>query len=185
MPSTDADQHRVSAHPIPEDIKAVTGPSEALGLRNLADMVESAARRYARQKAFTAVVPNGMNGSLTFAQVDQLADAFAAYLREELKVPEGTRVAVQLPNGLAYPVAAFGIFKAGCVLVNTNPLYTAAEMEHQFRDSGAQVLVITELFADKLDGLMERTSLRHVVVASVPELFPAIPRGIVRAVQTP
>lgn len=183
MPSIDADQHRDSAHPLSKDIKAMAGPSEALGLRNLADMVEAAARRYSRQKAFTAVVPNGMNGSLTFAQVDQLADAFAAYLREELKVPEGTRVAVQLPNGLAYPVAVFGTFKAGCVLVNTNPLYTAAEMEHQFRDAGAQVLVITELFVDKLDGLLERTSLRHIVVASVPELFPAIPRGIVRAVQ--
>ena len=122
MPSTDAVQLRDSAQPGPQDIKAVAGPSDTLGLRNLAEMVEAAAGRYASQKAFTAVVANGMNGSLTFAQVDQLADAFAAYLREELKVPEGTRVAVQLPNGLAYPVVVFGTFKAGCMLVNTNPL---------------------------------------------------------------
>ena len=151
--------------------------------RNLAAMVHAASRQYAAQKAFTAVVPNGMNGSLSFRQVDELSDAFAAYLREELGLAEGTRVAVQLPNGLAYPVAAFGIFKAGCVLVNTNPLYTPAEMEHQFRDSGAEALVITELFADKLDALVGRTPVRHVIVASVPEMFPAVPRGIVRAVQ--
>ena len=150
---------------------------------SLAAMVHAASRQYASQKAFTTVVPNGMNGSLSYAQVDALSDAFAAYLREELGLAEGARVAVQLPNGLAYPVAAFGILKAGCVLVNTSPLYTPAEMEHQFRDSGAEALVITELFADKLDALVGKTPVRHVVVASVPEMFPAVPRGIVRAVQ--
>jgi long-chain acyl-CoA synthetase len=112
-----------------------------------------------------------------------LSDAFAAYLREELKIAEGARVAVQLPNSLPYPVVAFGVFKAGCVLVNTNPLYTPAEMKHQFVDSGAEVLVITELFADKLEELLGSIPVRHVVVASVPEMFPAIPRGIVRGVQ--
>ena len=150
---------------------------------NLAAMVHAASERYTSQKAFTAVVPNGMNGSLSFAQVDALSDAFAAYLREELGLAAGARVAVQLPNGLAYPVAAFGIFKAGCVLVNTNPLYTPEEMAHQFSDSGAEALVITELFADKLDALAGRTQVRHVIVASVPEMFPAVQRGIVRAVQ--
>ena len=150
---------------------------------SLAALVAAASERYAAQTAFTTVVPNGMNGSLSFAEVDSLSDAFAAYLREELGLAPGARVAVQLPNGLAYPVAAFGVFKAGCVLVNTNPLYTPSEMRHQFCDSGAEALVITELFADKLDALVGQTPVRHVVVASVPELFPAVPRGIVRAVQ--
>ena len=150
---------------------------------SLAALVAAASERYAAQTAFTTVVPNGMNGSLSFAEVDSLSDAFAAYLREELGLAPGARVAVQLPNGLAYPVAAFGVFKAGCVLVNTNPLYTPSEMRHQFCDAGAEALVITELFADKLDALVGQTPVRHVVVASVPELFPAVPRGIVRAVQ--
>jgi len=150
---------------------------------SLAALVAAASERYAAQTAFTTVVPNGMNGSLSFAEVDSLSDAFAAYLREELGLAPGARVAVQLPNGLAYPVAAFGVFKAGCMLVNTNPLYTPSEMRHQFCDAGAEVLVITELFADKLDALVGQTPVRHVVVASVPELFPAVPRGIVRAVQ--
>jgi len=150
---------------------------------SLAAMVDAASREFAALKAFTTVVPNGMNGSLSFAQVDELSDAFAAFLRGELGLAAGARVAVQLPNGLAYPVVAFGVLKAGCVLVNTNPLYTRPEMQHQFRDSGAEVLVITELFADKLDAVVGPTPVRHVVVAGVPELFPAVPRGIVRAVQ--
>jgi long-chain acyl-CoA synthetase len=150
---------------------------------SLAAMVAEASRTYAKQIAFTCVVPNGMNGSLRFAEVDELSDAFAAYLREELKLAPGSRVALQLPNGLAYPVAAFGVFKAGCVLVNTNPLYTPSEMKHQFVDADVQALVITELFADKLEALAGATPVKHVVVASVPEMFPAIPRGIVRGVQ--
>lgn len=136
-----------------------------------------------KQKAFTCVMPNGMNGSLRFAEVDALSDAFASYLRTDLGLQAGDRVAVQLPNSLGYPVVAFGVFKAGCVLVNTNPLYTASEMVHQFNDAGARVLVIVDMFADKLPEVMANTKLEHVVVASVAEFFPAVPRGIIRAVQ--
>ncbi|MFM2398190.1 MAG: Long-chain-fatty-acid--CoA ligase [Pseudomonadota bacterium] len=156
---------------------------EPLAYSSLPHLVYSASRSYADQVAFTAVVPNGMNGSLTYAQIARMSDAFAAYLREELKLPAGTRVALQLPNGLAYPIAAFGVLKAGCVLVNTNPLYTPSEMAHQFNDSGAQVLVVVEMFADKVGEILAKTGIKHVIVASVPELFPAVPRGIVRAVQ--
>jgi long-chain acyl-CoA synthetase len=77
-------------------------------------------------------MPNGMNGSLTYAQIDTLSDNFASYLREVVGLKQGDRVAVQMPNCLAYPIVAFGVFKAGLVLVNTNPLYTAPEMIHQF-----------------------------------------------------
>jgi len=103
-----------------------------------------------QEDAFTQVMPNGMNGSLTYAQVESLSDDFAAYLREELGLAQGDRVAVQMPNCLAYPIVAFGVFKAGCVLVNTNPLYTPSEMVHQFSDSGATALVIIDMFADRL-----------------------------------
>lgn len=150
---------------------------------NLAHMVESACERFAKQTAFTAVVPNGMNGSLSFAQVGELSDAFAVYLREVCGLKAGDRVAVQLPNGLAYPVVAFGIFKAGCVLVNTNPLYTPSEMAHQFKDSGARVLVIVDMFADKLAEVIPKTDIERIVLAGVSEMFPAIPNMIVRGVQ--
>ncbi|MDM6938228.1 AMP-binding protein, partial [Klebsiella michiganensis] len=87
--------------------------------RNLAHLVHETCRQHAGKTAFTCVVPNGMNGSLSFAQVDEMSDAFAAFLHHECDVRRGARVAVQLPNGLAYPVVAFGVFKAGAVLVNT------------------------------------------------------------------
>ena len=154
---------------------------------SLAALVHDACSRYAqsapRQAAFTCVVPNGMNGSLTFAQVDALSDAFAGYLRGVLGLQAGDRVAVQLPNCLAYPVVAFGVFKAGCVLVNTNPLYTETEMVHQLKDAGAQALVIIDLFADKLPAVLAQTGLKHVVLADVTAFFPAVPRAVVRAVQ--
>ncbi len=151
--------------------------------QNLAHMVHSACERYAKKTAFTAVVPNGMNGSLSFAQVGELSDAFAVYLREVCGLKAGDRVAVQLPNGLAYPVVAFGVFKAGCVLVNTNPLYTPSEMAHQFKDSGARVLVLVDMFADKLAEVIPKTDIERVVLAGVSEMFPAVPNLIVRGVQ--
>ncbi len=151
--------------------------------QNLAHLVDQACTRYGSKKAFTAVVPNGMNGSLSYQQLGQLSDAFAVYLRQVCGLNAGDRVAVQLPNGLAYPVVAFGVFKAGCVLVNTNPLYTPSEMAHQFKDSGARVLVIVDMFADKLAEVLPKTAIERVVLAGVSELFPAVPNLIVRGVQ--
>ncbi|MCC5968957.1 MAG: AMP-binding protein [Pararhodobacter sp.] len=150
---------------------------------NLAALVKDACTRFADRLAFTCVVPNGMNGSLTFAQVDAMSDAFAAFLRHDCGLKPGARVAVQLPNGLPYPVVAFGVLKAGCVLVNTNPLYTPSEMVHQFNDSGAEVLVIVDMFADKLAQVIPQTGIRTVVLAGVPEFFPRIPQTVVRGVQ--
>jgi long-chain acyl-CoA synthetase len=150
---------------------------------NLVALAREAGARHADRIAFTCVVPNGMNGSLRYREVESASDAFAAYLRVTLRLAAGARVAVQMPNGLAYPVVVLGTWKAGCVLVNTNPLYTAAEMIHQFNDASVEVLVLVELFADKLLDVLPRTGVRHVVVTSVPEFFPAIPRVIVRAVQ--
>ena len=124
-----------------------------------------------------------MNGSLTFKQVDEHSDAFAAYLRKTLSLPAGARDAVQMPNSLGYPVVALGVLKAGCVLVNVNPLYTVSELVHQLNDAEATALVIVDMFAGKLPDVMRQTGIKHVVVAAVTEFFPAIPHVIVRGVQ--
>jgi long-chain acyl-CoA synthetase len=149
---------------------------------HLAELIRSAAQRYAQQPAFTTCMPNGMHGSLTYAQIDAYSDAFAAYLREVVGLAPGARVALQTPNCLAYPVVAFGVFKAGCVLVNMNPLYTAAEMTHQLADSGAEVLVVADLFADKLPQVLPATPLRRVVVCELTQFFARVPRAVIRAV---
>jgi long-chain acyl-CoA synthetase len=149
---------------------------------NLAALISESAERFADRRAFTSCMPNGMNGTLSYAQVDEASDAFAVYLREGLGLAQGSRVAVQLPNCLSYPVVVFGILKAGCVLVNTNPLYAVSEMMHQFRDSGAEALVIVDMFVDKLPEVLPHTAIRHVVVTSLAQFFPPVVRQVVQAV---
>ncbi|MEL6689102.1 MAG: AMP-binding protein [Pseudomonadota bacterium] len=151
--------------------------------RNLPDLVRSVADTYGKAKAFTAVLPNGMNGTLTFKQVDEMSDALAVYLREVAGLSAGDRVAVQMPNCLGFPVAAFAIFKAGCVLVNVNPLYTTEEMAKQFEDAEPHALIIIDLFADKIPGATKGHPIPNVIVTRVAEFFPAAPRGIVGLIQ--
>jgi len=150
---------------------------------NLPEMLKKASTEYAKTIAFTQVMPNGMNGSLTYAKIDSLSDDFAAYLKEVLKLKPGARVAVQMPNCLSYPIVAFGIMKAGLVLVNTNPLYTEPEMIHQFSDSGAEALVVIDMFADRLPGVLPKTKIKTVVTVKISEYFPPVVGGIIRLVQ--
>lgn len=156
---------------------------EKVPYANLPELLKEAVATYSKTKAFTQVMPNGMNGSLTFAQIDTLSDNFAAYLREVVGLKQGDRVAVQMPNCLAYPIVAFGVFKAGLVLVNTNPLYTAPEMIHQFSDSGASALVVSDMFADRLEAVLPKTKIKTVVTVQISEFFPPIVAGIIRLVQ--
>lgn len=149
---------------------------------NIPAMAVAAARAYGKQKAFTCVMPNGMYGTLTFDEVDRMSDGFAVYLRETLGLKAGARVAIQSPNSLVTPVAAFGILKAGCVLVNVNPLYTAHEMKHQFNDAGVEALVIVDMFADKLAEILTDTGVKHVLMSSVPSFFPPVVRHIIKGI---
>ncbi len=156
---------------------------ETAHYRTIGDMVSAVAHLYDKKPAFTACLPNGMNGSLTFAQVDEMSDGLAVYLRETAGIKQGDRVALQVPNGLSFPIAAFAIMKAGCVLVNVNPLYTAEEMAHQFADAEPQALIVVDMFADKLTQAVKSHPIPNIIITQVAEFFPAMPRGIVRLVQ--
>jgi long-chain acyl-CoA synthetase len=151
--------------------------------RNMPELLRTAASRYGGDIAFTQCMPNGMNGSLRYRDVDRLSDQFATYLREVAGLEAGDRVAVQMPNCLSYPIVAFGVLKAGCVLVNTNPLYTASEMKHQFRDSGARALVIIDMFADRLPDVLPHSAIETVVTVKVSEFFPPVIGRVIRLVQ--
>jgi len=150
--------------------------------QNLAELCHLGKMAHGCRKAFTLVMPNGMNGSLSYTDVERLSDEFAVYLREVLKVSSGTRVAVQLPNSLIYPIVTFGIFKASCILVNTNPLYTVSEMIYQFNDSGAEVLITADLFGDKAAQVFGQTPLRHLIISRLPEFLPILPLLIAQGV---
>ncbi len=120
--------------------------------RTIADLVRSVASTFDEAPAFTTCLPNGMNGALSFRQVDEMSDAFAVYRREIAGLRKGDGVALQMPNCLSFPVAAFGILKAGCVLVNVNPLYTAEEMARQFTDATPSALVIVDMLRKQSRG---------------------------------
>jgi long-chain acyl-CoA synthetase len=152
--------------------------------RLLGDIAPDLAARRATARAFTTIMPNGMAASLSFADVDRYSDDFAAFLREKLRLEAGARVAVQIPNGLAFPVAAFGIFKAGCVLVNVNPLYTAHEMAHLFQDAEPAAIVAIDMFADKLANAIEQAPIPHVIMTKAASLFPMASRCLIGFVQT-
>jgi long-chain acyl-CoA synthetase len=174
----------MSEHPWLKHYPAGTRPEIGeIRHRHLPDLLGRAAERHAEAIAFTQCMPNGMNGSLRYAEVERLADEFATYLREVAGLRQGDRVAVQMPNCLSYPVVAFGVLRAGCVLVNTNPLYTAAEMTGQFADAEARALVIVDMFADRLPEVLPNTRIETVITVGIAEFFPSLIGGIVRLVQ--
>ena len=145
--------------------------------------IRAASATYAKQVAFTLGLPNGSQGGITFEDTDRLSDQFAVYLREVAGLRPGDRIAIQMPNCLAYPVVVFGILKAGLVMANTNPLYTTTEMAHQFSDSGSAALVVIDLFANKVAEVLPRTSIKTVIVVGIADLLPPLKKLLIGAVQ--
>ncbi len=139
--------------------------------RSLRDMIERSFSKYPDNPAFT-----NMGTTLSYRQLDELSMKFAAYLQRKLGLTRGERVAVMLPNILQYPVALCGIFRAGLVAVNVNPLYTARELEHQLKDSGARAILILENFGHVLEEVMADTDVEHVITTSTGDLL-AKPKG--------
>lgn len=133
---------------------------------SLADVFSQGVRQFADRPAYV-----NMGKTITYAELDRLSAQFAGYLQGELKLPRGSRVALMMPNLLQYPIAMFGALRAGYTVVNVNPLYTARELEHQLRDSGADTIVIVENFARTLEDVLQRLKVRNVVVTSLGELL--------------
>ncbi len=145
--------------------------------------IRDAVQQFRPQTAFTLGLPNGVQGGITYDEVDRFSDQVAVYLREVLGLRPGDRVAIFMPNCLAYPVVVFGILTAGLVMVNTNPLYKVPEMVHQLADSGSVALITIDLFAPKVAEALPSTPVRSVVVVSIADLLSPFRRFVVRAVQ--
>jgi long-chain acyl-CoA synthetase len=146
----------------PPGVPAEIDPKQYASVRDLFD--ESVAR-YGDRPAYHC-----MGKTISFAELDRLSAQFGAWL-QSVGCAKGARVAVMMPNVLQYPVCIFGILRAGCTVVNVNPLYTARELEHQLADSGAEVIVILENFARTLEEVRSRTPVKHVVVAALGDLL--------------
>ncbi|CRG50684.1 long-chain-fatty-acid--CoA ligase [Yersinia wautersii] len=149
----------------PADVPAEIDPDR---YSSLIDMFENAALRYADQPAFI-----NMGEVMTFRKLEERSRAFAAYLQQGLGLQKGDRVALMMPNLLQYPIALFGVLRAGMIVVNVNPLYTPRELEHQLSDSGAVAIVIVSNFAHTLEKVVFKTQVRHVILTRMGDQLSA------------
>ena len=138
---------------------------------SLAAMLIEACRQHAERPAFEC-----LGAQMSYTEWDRDSRDFAAFLVEEANCHAGDRVAIMLPNMLAYPVAFLGALRAGMIVVNVNPLYTPRELQQQLADSGAEVIVILENFAHKLQDVIAATKIRHVVVSRLGDFVPMLKR---------
>ncbi len=145
---------------------------------SLPDMLAVGFQKYANKTAFIHL---GL--SITYAELDEWSKNFAAFLQKKTNLKKGDAIAIQMPNVMAYPVVMFGALRAGLVVVNTNPLYTPREMEHQFNDSKAKAIVILANFASVLEKVLPHTpELKTVIVTEIGDLLPFPKRLIVNSV---
>jgi long-chain acyl-CoA synthetase len=138
--------------------------------RSVGDLFDKSVAQFAARPAYAC-----MGRTIGFGELERLSRAFGAWLQAK-GLAKGARVAIMLPNVLQYPVALYGTLRAGCTVVNVNPLYTARELEHQLKDSGAEAIVILENFAHVLQAVRARTPVKHVLVTSLGELLG--PKGL-------
>jgi long-chain acyl-CoA synthetase len=144
---------------------------------SIPDFLEQSFQKFATKPAFHC-----MGKTLSYAEIDRLSHQFACYLQNDLKLSRGDRVALMMPNILQYPVALFGILRAGMIAVNCNPLYTPRELEHQLKDSGSKAIVIVANFAKTLEQALPKTDVKHVIVTEIGDLLGFPKKYIVNAV---
>lgn len=146
----------------PAGIPAEIDVNEYTSLR---EVLEESCAKFGSRPAYSC-----MGRTITFADLDKLSAAFGAFLQGR-GLTKGTRVALMMPNVLQYPVCLFGILRAGCTVVNVNPLYTPRELEHQLTDSGAEMIVVVENFAHTLAEVISKTQVKHVIVTTIGEML--------------
>ncbi|MBQ0741948.1 MAG: long-chain-fatty-acid--CoA ligase FadD1 [Pseudomonas sp.] len=144
---------------------------------NILAVLKESCQRFADKPAFT-----NLGKTLTYGEMYKLSGDFAAYLQKHSGLQPGDRVAIQMPNVLQYPIAVFGAMRAGYVVVNTNPLYTPREMEHQFNDSGAKLLICLANMAHLAEQVVPKTGVKKVIVTEVGDMLPPLKRTLINFV---
>jgi len=143
---------------------------------SIIDVFDQACVKHAKLAAFS-----NMGVTLTYADLDRLSAAFASYLQQHTDLEPGDRIAVQMPNVLQFPIAVFGAIRAGLVVVNTNPLYTAREMRHQFQDSGAKALIYMNMFGHLVQEVLPDTEIKYLFEARMGDMLPGLKGMLVNA----
>ncbi|MBL6951317.1 MAG: AMP-binding protein [Alphaproteobacteria bacterium] len=145
----------------------------------IVELINDAGAKYATRSAATTILPNGATATINYGDLLEHAKNFAVYLRESAGLQRGETVALMTPNCIDFTIAASGAFLAGAACTNINPLYTAPELEHQLNDSHAKVLVIIDMFGDKVDEVIGKTGVRQVVKISLLDFFPPMKKLII------
>ncbi|MCB0351432.1 MAG: AMP-binding protein, partial [Bdellovibrionales bacterium] len=140
---------------------------------SITQLFEESVTKYRDLVAYT-----NMGGTLTYGELDELSRDFAAYLQNKVGLKKGDRIAIQMPNLIQYPIALFGALRAGLIVVNTNPLYTAREMKHQFNDSGAKAILILANFAYNLEEILPETKIETVIVTELGDML-GFPKSLI------
>jgi len=143
---------------------------------SVVDVFEKSCKKFSDRPAFSSV-----GVTLTYGELDKLTKDFAAYLQNKTNLKPGDRIAIQLPNLTQYPIVVFGAMRAGLVIVNTNPLYTKRELEHQFNDSGAKALVVLANMASIAQEVIPHTAIEHVLVTEIADMHPLLKRTVMNA----
>ena len=144
---------------------------------NIQAVLKESCQRFADKPAFS-----NMGKTLTYGELYELSGVFAAYLQNHTDLKAGDRIAVQLPNVLQYPVVVFGALRAGMIVVNTNPLYTAREMRHQFKDAGVRALVYLNMFGKLVQEVLPDTEIEYLIEARMGDLLPSLKGWLVNTV---
>ncbi|WP_317133911.1 AMP-binding protein [Marinomonas maritima] len=147
------------------------------GYQSLTDVLALATKNFADRAAFTSV-----GHTLTYRELNEKSDQFAAYIQHQTDLEVGDRIAIQLPNVIQYPVVLFGALKAGLIVVNTNPLYTATELEHQFKDANVKALVVFANMAHNVEKILAKTSIKHLIITEIADFHPPLKRLLVNSV---
>ncbi|HOY23660.1 MAG TPA: AMP-binding protein [Cellvibrio sp.] len=145
--------------------------------RTIPDVFAEACQEFSASAVFTC-----MGHTINFRELDELSGKFAAYLQQHTALKPGDRIAIQLPNVLQYPIAVFGAMRAGLIVVNTNPLYTAHEIKHQLNDSGAKALVVLANIAKNASTIIAETSVEQVIVTELADVHPPLKRLLINTV---
>ncbi|MDH4567990.1 long-chain-fatty-acid--CoA ligase [Pseudomonas sp. BN414] len=145
--------------------------------KSVIEVFERSCKKFADRPAFS-----NLGVTLTYAELDRLSAAFAAYLQKNTDLVPGDRIAVQMPNVLQYPIAVFGALRAGLIVVNTNPLYTAREMRHQFKDAGVRALVYINLFGKLVEEVLPDTEIEYLIEARMGDMLPSLKGWLVNTV---
>ena len=139
---------------------------DAQAYASIVDLFEESVKKFQNATAYEC-----MGKKISYRELDEMSRDFAAYLQQELKMKKGDRIGIQMPNLLQYPIAMFGALRAGLIVVNVNPLYTASEMRHQYEDAGVETIVIVANFAANLEKIKSQLPVKNIIVTQIGDLL--------------